>query len=257
MPDTLSLLSDCGYDGVEPWVRELDTFVDAGGSLSDLRKQAEDVNLAFVDLIGFYTWSVNDDAERAAGFEEARRCFAMAQKLGCRHIAAPPMGWTQQGGLDLWDAVERYRALVLVGREYGVIPILEFWGPAQSLGHLGEALMVVVESGLPEACLLADIYHMHKKGTPHASLRHCGSGSIALVHMNDYPADPPRHSISDADRVMPGAGIADWPVIASALRDMAYDGYLSLELFNQACWDRDPAEVAREGLLAMKGVMEL
>lgn len=256
MPETIDVLADAGYDGVEPWVRELDAYAEAGGQLSDLRKQAEDRGLAIVDLIGFYPWSVDDEAERVAGLGEARRCFAMAQALGCKHIAAPPMGWTRQGGLDLWDAVERYRELITIGRECNVIPILEFWGPAMSLGHLGEALMVVAESGLPEACLLADIYHMHKKGTPHASLNHCGPDTIALVHMNDYPAQPGRDTISDADRVMPGDGIADWHVIQSALHNIGYDGYLSLELFNEEIWKQDPKQVAENGLAAMKKVME-
>jgi sugar phosphate isomerase/epimerase len=146
--------------------------------------------------------------------------------------------------------------VIAIGREFNVVPILEFWGPALSLGHLGEALMVVAESGMPEACLLADIYHMHKKGTPHASLNHCGPDTIALVHMNDYPADPTRETITDADRVMPGAGIADWGVIASALQNVGYCGYLSLELFNAEIWKRDPKLVAEEGLAAMKRVME-
>ena len=115
--------------------------------------------------------------------------------------------------MDLWDAVERYKQLIELGREFNIVPILEFWGPAQSLGHLGEALMVVVESGMPEACLLADIYHMHKKGTPHASLNHCGKNTIAMVHMNDYPAEPCREKITDADRIMPGAGVVDWAVV--------------------------------------------
>ncbi len=255
MPDTITMLADCGYDGVEPWISELDAYVAAGGDLVDLRSMAADRGLSFVDLIGFYTWSVDDATERAAGFEEARRCFAIAQALGCQHIAAPPMGWIKQGGLDLWDAVDRYRQLIELGREFDVVPILEFWGPAQSLGHLGEALMVVAESAMPEACLLADIYHMHKKGTPHASLAHCGPATIALVHMNDYPAQPERATITDADRVMPGAGVADWALIKRSLEQVGYDGYLSLELFNKQHWAEDPKLVAENGLEAMKRVM--
>lgn len=256
MPDTFNMLADCGYDGVEPWVKELDAYTAAGGQLSDLKKLAADRNLEIVDLIGFYAWSADDDAERAAALEEARRCLDMAAQLGSTYIAAPPMGWTQKGGLDLWDAVDRYRDLLAIGREYGVIPILEFWGPAQSLGHLGEALMVVAECGQSEACLLADIYHMHKKGTEHASLLHCGPETIGLVHMNDYPAVPARPDITDADRVMPGEGIAQWDVIFGALKRVGYQGHLSLELFNQELWKADPKTVAADGIAAMKKLVE-
>ena len=255
LPDTFDLLADCGYDGVEPWVKELDAYTAAGGQLSDLRKLAEDRGLDIVDLIGFFKWSSDDDAERAEALEEARRCLDMAAQLGSTYVATPPMGWIDKGGLDLWKAVDRYRAVLDIGREYGVVPILEFWGPAQSLGHLGEALMVVTECAYDEACLLADIYHMHKKGTPHASLKHCGPSTIGLVHMNDYPADPPRATISDADRVMPGAGVANWAEIFAALKAANYQGHLSLELFNQQLWQEDPKKVAADGIAAMKDLV--
>ena len=255
LPDTFNLLADCGYDGVEPWVKELDAYTAAGGDLSDLKKLAADRGLEIVDLIGFFAWSSDDEAERAEALEEARRCLNMAAQLGSTYVATPPMGWIDKGGLDLWKAVERYRAVLDIGREYGVTPILEFWGPAQSLGHLGEALMVVTECGYDEACLLADIYHMHKKGTPHASLKHCGPSTIGLVHMNDYPADPPRATISDADRVMPGAGVANWAEIFGALKAANYQGHLSLELFNQQLWQEDPKEVAADGIAAMKDLV--
>jgi 2-keto-myo-inositol isomerase len=70
--------------------------------------------------------------------------------------------------------------------------------------------------------------------------------------MNDYPADPPRETIGDRDRVMPGDGIAP---ITQILRDMianASRAVLSLELFNPVYWKQDALEVARIGLAKMK-----
>ena len=96
---------------------------------------------------------------------------------------------------------------------------------------------------------------MHKKGTPHASLNHCGKNTIAMVHMNDYPAEPCREKITDADRIMPGAGVVDWAVVKGALANVEYDGCLSLELFNKELWQQDPKQVAINGLAAMKRVM--
>jgi sugar phosphate isomerase/epimerase len=58
--------------------------------------------------------------------------------------------------------------------------------------------------------------------------------------------------IGDADRVYPGDGVAPLTEILSTMRDVGFDGYLSLELFNESYWKQDPSEVARTGLKKMK-----
>ena len=60
--------------------------------------------------------------------------------------------------------------------------------------------------------------------------------------------------IVDADRVYPGDGIAPLPDILASLREMNYQGFLSLELFNPTYWKRDPLEVAKTGLEKLKAI---
>ena len=248
LPAAVDIAAEAGYAGIEPWVSELDAFVAQGGSLGDLARQLADGGLTVPNLIGFFEWGVPDAARREAGFAEARRNMELAARLGCRGLAAPPMGLKDASGIDPRELAEHYARLVELGREYGVVPILEFWGVARTLGRLGDALSVVAECGQPEACLLADVFHMYK-GTGHfAGLRHVGPGTIGLVHVNDYPATPGRAIATDADRVFPGDGIAPLGRILRDLRDGGYRGMLSLELFNRSYWERDPRWIARTGI---------
>jgi sugar phosphate isomerase/epimerase len=78
-----------------------------------------------------------------------------------------------------------------------------------------------------------------------------------VFHINDYPADPPRASIGDADRVYPGDGIAPLATILSTLRATGFSGALSLELFNRDYWRDDALEVAKTGLAKMRRTLEL
>jgi sugar phosphate isomerase/epimerase len=252
LPEAIDVVADTGYQGIEPWVSELDAFVEGGGSLRDLAQQLGDRGLTVPNLIGFFEWGVPDATRREAGFAEARRNMELAAQLGCRGLAAPPMGLRDMTGIDLMQLADYYAELIEVGREYGVVPILEFWGIAKTLGHLGEALLVVAECGQPEACLLADVFHMYK-GTSHfAGLKHIGANTIGLVHMNDYPADPDRATAVDADRVFPGDGIAPLGQILRDLKTAGYDGMLSLELFNKTYWERDAKWIAQTGIQKMK-----
>ena len=70
--------------------------------------------------------------------------------------------------------------------------------------------------------------------------------------MNDYPADPPRETIKDADRVYPGDGIAPLTQTLQGLFATGFRGTLSLELFNPEYWKQDALLVARTGLEKMK-----
>lgn len=250
--EKIEIAARAGYDGIEPWVRELDDFLSRGGSLKELRARIEELGLSVVSLIAFFEWAVEDDQRRAAGLEEARRAMDLSWQLGCSHIAAPPSGLVDTPGLHLQHAAARYRALIDQGSEYGVIPILEFWGLSKSLGHLSEAAAVAIESGHSAACILVDIFHMYKRGSPFEGLRIVNGEAVGLVHINDYPADPPRETIRDAQRVFPGDGIAPLADILADLYDSGYRGMLSLELFNEQYYAQDPQSVAAAGLSKMR-----
>jgi sugar phosphate isomerase/epimerase len=96
--------------------------------------------------------------------------------------------------------------------------------------------------------LLLDVYHLYKGGSGFTGLKLLGGAGMHVFHVNDYPAEPPRDKISDAERVYPGDGVAPLGQIFRDLRDAGFRGMLSLELFNRTYWKQDPLTVARTGL---------
>lgn len=247
--EVIGIAARSGYDAIEPWIGEIDAFVAQGGAPSELKTRTLDAGLSVESAIGFFEWIVDDNERRAKGFEEARRCFDLLAKIGGKRLAAPPMGATEVTGIDLLAAADRYRQLLELGDEFGVVPQVEVWGFSQTLGRLGEAALVAVESGHPRACILADVYHLHKGGSPFGGLKVLdGAASLHVFHVNDYPDDPPRATITDADRVFPGDGVAPLGAIFRCLRRAGFKGALSLELFNRDYWQQDPLFVAHTGL---------
>jgi sugar phosphate isomerase/epimerase len=103
--------------------------------------------------------------------------------------------------------------------------------------------------------VLLDVYHLYKGGSEFAGLRLLSGAAMNCFHMNDYPATPPRETITDAHRVYPGDGVAP---LVSMLRDLfstGFRGTLSLELFNRTYWEQEALSVARTGLEKMKEVV--
>lgn len=254
--ERIDISARAGYDAIEPWLREINEYVEAGGKLADLRKRIADAGLKVASAIGFAAWIVDDQQKRTEALEIARRDMDVVRQIGGTCIAAPPVGATRQQGLDLLKAAERYRALLELGDEMGVIPQVEVWGFSSTLGRLGEALLVAAESGHPNACLLGDVYHIYKGGSDFAGLRLIDGGAMHCFHMNDYPADPPRAEINDAARVFPGDGVAPLKEILQSLRATGFRGALSLELFNRDYWRRDALTVAKTGLEKMRAAVE-
>lgn len=252
VPDQIDLAAKAGYDAIEPWLGDLHQYVAGGGSLSDLKKRLADHGLAVASAIGFAEWIVDDEAKRAAGLETAKEDMGVISAIGGTHIAAPPAGATRQTNLDLAKAADRYRALLEIGVKEGVIPELELWGFSTTLSKLTEVMTVAIEARHEQACILLDVYHLYKGGSDYSGLRLLAGSAMPCLHMNDYPATPPRAEIKDSDRIMPGDGVAPLSQIFRDLAQIGFRGALSLELFNANYWKEDPHGVARIGLLKMK-----
>ncbi len=248
----LEAAAKAGFDGIEIWINTLEAFKAKGGNLKDVKQKAKDLNVVIEDAIGFAAWIVDDPNQRAKALEQAKREMAMLAEIGCKRLAAPPVGATNKAGLDLKNAAARYRELLNLGDEMGVLPQLEMWGPSANLHLFGEVLYVAAESGHPKACILPDIYHLYKGGSDTNALRMINGSAIQMIHMNDYPANPPRETINDSYRVLPGDGIAPMNQILQILNEKNSPIALSLEIFNENYWKIPAEEALKIGIEKMK-----
>lgn len=255
LTEVVEIAAQAGYDAIEPWIDEIDAHVAEGKSLPDLGKRIADLGLTVEGAIGFFAWIVDDPVQRKEAFAEARRNMALLQQIGSKHIAAPAFGATETRSIDLLEAAARYRELCEIGDEYSVVPQVEVWGFSQTLQRLGEAALVAIESGHPRACILPDVYHLYKGGSGYGGLRLLRGVGMPVFHVNDVPAGFTPERVTDADRVYPGDGILPLPDIFRTLKEIGFDGVLSLELFNPSYYAQDALTVARTGLEKLRAVV--
>lgn len=251
----VEVAAEAGYDAIEPWMGTLDDYVKGGGSLKDLGQRIRDLGLTVESAIGFAQWIVDDDSARRNGLEQAKRDMDTLVQIGGKRIAAPPTGATDKPGPDLPTAAARYRTLLELGDQMGIVPEVEVWGFSKTLSRLSETVYVAVESGHPKACVLPDVYHLYKGNSGFHGLKLLSGLAVQMFHINDYPADPPRETINDSFRVYPGDGVAPLTEMLRDLRQAGFHGFLSLELFNREYWKQDALAVAKTGLEKMKSVV--
>jgi 2-keto-myo-inositol isomerase len=251
----IEVAAQAGYDAIEPWVDSIEAYAKGGGKLAELKQRIHDAGLTVEDAIAFPQWIVADDARSAEGLEQAKRDMEMVVQIGGKRLAAPPAGATDLPKLDWKLAARRYRALLEAGDQIGLVAQFELWGFSKNFSRLGECICVAIETGHPKACVLADVFHLYKGGSEFHGMRLLGPSAIQVLHMNDFPDNPPREKIDDSYRIYPGDGAAPLTKILQTLHATGGQKVLSIELFNRAYWSQDALTVAKTGLAKMKEIV--
>ena len=207
-------------------------------------------------------WSLNGiqlHVDAAGALDEARLAAELPPRLEvCRRLGAayllvvPP----RAAGVDRDRAVDAMRTGLSQTRDasagHGIGVAFEFLGFADCPIDT-PALAGRVVAGLPGVELVLDSCHWHASGA--ATLDDFPINRLAMVHVNDAPAKPPRE-IEDADRLLPGRGVIRLAELIASLRLAGYDGPWSLETFNPEYWARPASEVASEGRAALARVLD-
>ncbi|GAB3641833.1 sugar phosphate isomerase/epimerase family protein [Spirosoma arcticum] len=253
----LETVSKAGFRSVEIWIDTLQDYMKQGGTVADARKRISDLGITIENLIGFSPWIIDDESARAKGLDQMKREMALLAELGCKRTAAPPVGaqTPNSPSIDLRQAAERYRAILDLGDQTGVVPQLELWGFSKNLNKLSEVMYVAIESGHPSARVLLDIYHLYKGGSSQAGLSLVGKPATDVFHVNDYPANLPREAITDADRVFPGDGVAPIRETLSMIKRADKPIVLSLEVFNKSYYAQPAQDVANTAMAKMKAMV--
>lgn len=253
----LEIASKAGFKSTEIWIESLQQYLSTGGTVREAKNRMNALDITAENAIGFAKWIVDDETTRNQGIEQLKREMDLLAQIGCKRIAAPPMGATDTPGLDLRKAAERYRVILEIGDQTGVVPHVELWGFSKNLHRVSEVMFVALESGHPSARVLLDIYHLYKGGSAVETLSLIGETAVEILHINDYPSIS-RESINDGDRVHPGDGIAPIKQILGHLKTTGTPLILSEEVFNKNYYSQDPLEVAKTAFAkinnAIKGV---
>ena len=256
LTEEIKTAAEAGYDGVEIWMNKLNAHIEEGGTTTDIKSLASDLGIKIENCISFPQWIVDDEQKRAEAYDQAKKEMDLLAQVGCTRVAAPPAGATNPPSLDLLEAAKRYRKLLEIGQETGVLPQLELWGFSHNLHLFGEVMYVASEAAHPDACILPDIYHIYKGGSDFEGLRMLDPSAIHMFHMNDYPASPSRMEIKDSHRVFPGDGVAPLEKALGFLIAKNKPIVLSLELFNEDYYKMKALDAAKEGLEKMKKAVE-
>ncbi len=244
LPVKIDAAAKAGFEAIELWNVDIDAYLEQGGSMDELINLLHAANLVVPNVVAVTRWLGCAADQRNAQRGEAIRRMKQAQQLKAPHISCtPPRNRVsmQQAGMD-------YAELMRIGRDYGVLPTIEFIAPNEFVNGIPSAWEIVQRANDPEGSIVVDLFHVVcGQTTTKMDLEAIPSDRIAIVHMNDVKYQKPFNELQDGERVMPGEGDIPLDEYFDVLRKMGYHGAVSLEVFNEGLWTQDPYRVAAIG----------
>jgi 4-hydroxyphenylpyruvate dioxygenase len=254
LAEKLTSIAQRGYDAAEIFENDL---LSAPQSAAEIGAMMRDSGLACSIFQPFrdYEGLPPELAERA--LERMRRKFAVMDELGtdlillCSNCAPQASGERGRIVDDLGRIAELAAAH---GKRIGYEALA--WAPHVS-DHR-EAWALVRDVDHPALGLVLDSFHSLARGIPSSSIGDIRADKLFLIQLADAPRlEMDLLNWSRHFRCMPGQG--DFPLAdyCAAIRKIGYQGYWSLEIFNDRFRAGSAGQVARDGLRGLKVLHDL
>ena len=221
----LPLVKEKGFDGVE-----VPLFRPADFPAAQIRRALESYALEATacSILTGGTNIISDDASvRQKTRTHMEECIQAAAEAGIKIIAGPlysPVGHLpgRRRNADEWKwAVECYQSLGPVLAKHGVTIAIEPLNRFETyfLNTTADGAALCDEIGHPSVGLLLDTFHANIEEKSIGQAYRTAGKRLKHVHT------------CENDRGTPGSGHVEWKDVFAAIREIDYDGWLTIESF--------------------------
>jgi len=260
----LPLLDKCkrmGFDAVEIIPFDPDHFPAAR-----VRAAARDLGLTINTGYGMpveYNTISPDPAVRRAGIDFSKKLIDLSNEAGAEVFGGMIYcGWGYLSGKmrtgEEWKwGVESYREIAAYAQGtsnlvLGIEPVNRF--ESHFINTVADAVRFIGDVGVPNVKVHLDTFHMIREENDFVGAVHHAGKQLGYVHA------------CENQRGIPGTGLIPWAAFFHSLRDVGYDGCITIESFDpnmekiaKLCciWRKladSPEQLATEGLRFLKMV---
>jgi 4-hydroxyphenylpyruvate dioxygenase len=253
LTEKLEAIASAGFRAVEIFENDL---IAHPGSPAEVKRICDDLGLTIITCQPFRDFEGLPEPRRQRSFDRAERKFDLLQELGsdllfvCSSLSPEAEGGIHRLAADFAELGERAaRRGMRVGYEALA------WG--RHVSDYRDAWEVVRRADHTHVGIILDSFHIEARGLNLGAIRNIPGDRIFLVQVADAPRlqmDP--LSWSRHWRCLPGQGDFDLASFMDALLATGYDGYLSLEIFNDRFRAGSARSVARDGLRSLIWLMD-
>jgi 4-hydroxyphenylpyruvate dioxygenase len=244
LKEKLYAINAAGFDGVEIFEND---FLAYSAGPREVGRMVRDAGLEVTAFQPFRDFEGLPEPQRGRAFDRAERKFDVVQALGadlmlvCSNVSPASLG-----GID--RAAEDFRELGERAGQRGLRIGYEALAWGRHVSDHRDAWEVVRRADHPAIGLVLDSFHTLARGIDPDTIRRIPGDRIFLVQVADAPRlEMDLLSWSRHFRNMPGQGDLDVIGFLAAVEATGYDGYLSLEIFNDQFRAGSARQVAVDG----------
>jgi 2-keto-myo-inositol isomerase len=254
MPYTLESDVECaakiGFQGIEVWKSKLDQFLQ-NKSIESFKSLLMQHNIDVAAICAFSGYVFCSEEEFKKKVKETEKYLEIASYIGCKNIVVCAEGFESKIREKIVEAhASRLSKLAEVGEAYGVKVAMEwFW-------NLRDANEVIKRANNDNLGLVIDTFHWYKGDGNLDNIDLIPADKLFLVHINDCE-DLPREKLNDKNRLYCGLGVIPLIEILKIFKQKNYQGYLSVEIFREEYWKKDPLTISKEAFESLIKIMKL
>ena len=253
LPAKLAAIAEAGFDGVEIFEND---FLAYDATPREVGQMVREAGLELNLFQPFSDFEGMPEPQRARAFDRAERKFDLMGELGadlilvCSNTSAVSLGGVDRAAADLRELGERAaRRGIRIGFEALA------WG--RHVSDHRDAWEIVRRADHAHVGIILDSFHTLSRKIDPNSIRSIPGDKIFLVQLADAPRiDMDILYWSRHFRNMPGEG--DLPVkdFLAAIAATGYDGWLSLEIFNDQFRGGSARQIAIDGHRSLVYLMD-
>lgn len=252
--EDVTAYADAGCSGMEVWLTKLETHLESR-SLEQTGQLLAERSMCLAAAAYQGGLLLSQGEARQVHFEHFRRRLELCQALKIPTLLLVADFTRQVDQSDLQRAVVSLVEAARWAAGFDVRLALEFRGGDTFCASLDTAIRMVEHCGEPNVGVNLDVFHYYIGPSKPEDLERLTRENLAFVQVCDL-AGVPRELAADSDRVLPGEGDLRWEPILNRLREIGYDGWVSLELMNPVLWQLKPTQVVELGLAAMRRLIQ-
>ncbi|SFB30461.1 4-hydroxyphenylpyruvate dioxygenase [Rhizobium sp. NFR07] len=248
LPEKLAAIAQAGFSGVEIFEND---FLAFDGTPADVGRMVRDHGLEITLFQPFRDFEGMPEPHRSRLFDRAERKFDIMQQLGtdlvlvCSNVSPIALGGIDRAVADFHELGERAAKR---GLKVGYEALA--WG--RYIFDHRDAWEIVRRTDHPNIGLILDSFHTLSRQIDINSIRSIPKDKIFIVQLADAPLiDMDLLYWSRHFRNMPGEGDLPVEAFTSAIAETGYDGYFSLEIFNDQFRGGWAKSIAADGLRSL------
>ena len=247
--------SDAGFRNVEFAFGHVRSFVAEGKSVDEARRLIEGHGMRCIGGFEAALTCFGDAESKRKNWSLLADTASVVRDLGGATMVVGTDGPSAQDGSGdpIGQLAQAFADFAGKIEATGVEVCLEFnWSPV--VKSFRTAAEVARRSRAANVGVLFDPAHYHCSPSKFSELTPQNVRTIKHVHVNDMRDKPGELSHCNADRVLPGEGILDLAAIFGEIEAHGYQGYFSLELFDEEIASAPPSETAGRLYASMLGL---